>query len=135
MSLGFGRKAHKTTGAEPLAAFAEHERLTAERLKWWSLFLVREQRRLEGIAEAIQGTTRPDLEYVPPLDEIEGGLPPEADYVRRETVDAFLERLDEGTDTEFPEDPGEAPEDGDWVDEILQDGWSREDADGALEAE
>jgi hypothetical protein len=37
-----------------LAAYPEHERKTAERMKWWAVYLIREQRRLQDIAQAIQ---------------------------------------------------------------------------------
>jgi hypothetical protein len=38
---------------DTLTAYADHERTTAQRMKHWSIFLVRE-RRLEGIARTVQ---------------------------------------------------------------------------------
>jgi hypothetical protein len=38
-----------------LQALADHELEAADRMKWWGIFLVREKRRLQGIANAVQG--------------------------------------------------------------------------------
>ncbi len=38
-----------------LRALADHELEAADRMKWWGVFLIREKRRLQGIAAAVQG--------------------------------------------------------------------------------
>jgi hypothetical protein len=37
-----------------LNAYSEHEKLTATRMHWWGVYLVREQRRLQGIADRVR---------------------------------------------------------------------------------
>lgn len=76
-----------------LQAFADHEVEAAERMKWWGVFLVRERRRLQGIAQVVQ-----------PNGSASSGEPESAarnGYVSRETIEALLDRLDEehGLDT------------------------------------
>ncbi len=34
--------------------YIDHERPVAERYRWWGVYLIREKRRLQGIAEAVQ---------------------------------------------------------------------------------
>lgn len=43
-----------TTPTNKLDAYIDHERLVAERYRWWGVYLVREKRRLQGIAEAVK---------------------------------------------------------------------------------
>jgi hypothetical protein len=35
-------------------AFLAHENTVAERYRWWGVYLIREQRRLQAIADAVQ---------------------------------------------------------------------------------
>ena len=37
--------------------YIDHEGPVAERYQWWGVFLIREKRRLQGIAEAVAGGT------------------------------------------------------------------------------
>ena len=37
-----------------MAAYSEHEKLTATRMHWWGVYLIREQRRLQGIADRVR---------------------------------------------------------------------------------
>ena len=37
-----------------LESYAEHEQTVAGRYKWWGVYLIREKRRLGGIAQAVQ---------------------------------------------------------------------------------
>lgn len=41
-----------------LQALADHELEAAERMKWWGVFLIHENRRLQGIAAAVLGGDR-----------------------------------------------------------------------------
>lgn len=43
-----------TDEAARLAAYPDHERKTAERMRWWGVYLIREKRRLQDIASAIR---------------------------------------------------------------------------------
>jgi hypothetical protein len=52
---------------------AEEEKHLAQRMKWWPVFLIREQRRLQGIAERVQGdqtaATAPPVQPPPFVEE------------------------------------------------------------------
>ena len=82
-----------------LEAYADHEQAVAERYKWWGVYLVREKRRLGGIAEAVQAeeAARVTQLRVAPVDEevaqpaIEGTESPD-ELLNR--VDAELEMTD-----------------------------------------
>jgi hypothetical protein len=43
-----------TTRTSKVDTFVDHESLVAERYRWWGVYLIREKRRLGGIAEAVQ---------------------------------------------------------------------------------
>ena len=43
-----------TNAGNRLEAYLEHEGTVAERYKWWGVYLIREKRRLGGIADAVQ---------------------------------------------------------------------------------
>jgi hypothetical protein len=44
-----------------LQALADHELEAADRMKWWGVFLIREKRRLQGIAAAVQGQAKSSI--------------------------------------------------------------------------
>jgi len=54
------------TKTDILDSYVEQEKVVAERYRWWGVYLIREQRRLQGIADVVSGTV-PVPE--PPLDE------------------------------------------------------------------
>ncbi len=81
-----GKQSTKPNGAENLAAYAEHEVLTAERMKWWGVFLIREKRRLQGIADAVNAKA---------LNEtVDASIPPNG-TISRESIEALLDQIDE----------------------------------------
>jgi hypothetical protein len=43
-----------TTRTSKVDTFIDHESLVAERYRWWGVYLIREKRRLQGIADAVQ---------------------------------------------------------------------------------
>jgi len=81
-----------TNEANKLETYADHEGIVAERYRWWGVYLVREKRRLGGIAEAVQAeeaarltgmrAAPPDQEVAQPA--LEGA----------ETPDELLTRVD-----------------------------------------
>jgi hypothetical protein len=42
------------TNDNAMSAYSEHEKLTATRMHWWGVYLIREQRRLQGIADRVR---------------------------------------------------------------------------------
>ena len=96
-----------------LEAYADHEGIVAERYRWWGVYLVREKRRLGGIAEAVQAeeaarVTRMGAETLDPTLAREDGEPVETPDELLTRVDAELEmeealaELDEESGTEEP---------------------------------
>jgi hypothetical protein len=81
-----GQQSSKSGGAENLAAYADHEVLTAERMKWWGVFLIREKRRLQGIADAVNANNK--------AETVEASMPPNG-TISRESIEALLDRIDE----------------------------------------
>jgi len=43
-----------TLRTNTLDAHIDHELAVAERYRWWGVYLIREKRRLQGIAQAVQ---------------------------------------------------------------------------------
>ena len=58
-----------TTKTAKIDSYIDHEGPVAERYKWWGVYLVREKRRLQGIAQAIASG-------VPLAGSMEGGTRP-----------------------------------------------------------
>jgi hypothetical protein len=79
------------TATNALSAYSEHERLTATRMNWWGIFLTRERRRLQAIAERVRAQPA----------EAAGSQTPPPDGGSGETPDELLARLD----NEAPEQP------------------------------
>jgi hypothetical protein len=81
-----------------LSAYSEHERLTAMRMNWWGIFLTREQRRLQAIAERVraQETAQATGQVVAPISaaEVAEMQTPPVDGGTGETPDELLARLD-----------------------------------------
>src|SRR5689334_7705399 len=82
-----------TVRTSKVDTYIDHEAVVAERYQWWGVFLIREKRRLQGIAEAVAGGTplagmsqgtRPSAS-----EDIEDIVPPGA-----ETPDELLTRVD-----------------------------------------
>lgn len=75
-----------------LEAMADHELAVAERYRWWAVYLVREKRRLQGIADAVQAEAAAEATGL----RLTGGLPPiEPDIPEgMETPEDMLTRLD-----------------------------------------
>ena len=69
---------------DPMDVYLEQEKTAAERYRWWGVYLVRERRRLQGIADAVQANLPLDQ---PPVTLPEGVETPEELLVR---VDAEL---------------------------------------------
>ena len=69
---------------DPMDVYLEQEKTAAERYRWWGVYLVRERRRLQGIADAVQANLLVDQ---PPVTLPEGVETPEELLVR---VDAEL---------------------------------------------
>src|SRR5688572_27123619 len=46
-----------TTKTVKMDTYIDHEGPVAERYKWWGVYLVREKRRLDGIAQAVASGT------------------------------------------------------------------------------
>ena len=61
-----------TEETKQLDAYAEHELTVAQRYKWWGVYLVREQRRLAGIAAAVQAEEAARATKLPPVVDDEG---------------------------------------------------------------
>jgi hypothetical protein len=56
-----------TTSTTPLDAITETEKLAAARMKWWGVYLVREKRRLQGIADRVNAqATAQAVGHMPP---------------------------------------------------------------------
>ncbi len=81
-----GKQNAKSNGADSLAAYADHELLTAERMKWWGVFLIREKRRLQGIAEAVNANAINET--------VDTSMPPNG-TISRESIEALLDRIDD----------------------------------------
>jgi hypothetical protein len=69
---------------DPMDVYLEQEKTAAERYRWWGVYLVRERRRLQGIADAVQANLPLDQH---PVTLPEGMETPEELLVR---VDAEL---------------------------------------------
>jgi hypothetical protein len=54
---------------DPMDVYLEQEKTAAERYRWWGVYLVRERRRLQGIADAVQANLAVDQ---PPVTLPEG---------------------------------------------------------------
>ncbi len=56
-----------TTSTTPLDTITETEKLAATRMKWWGVYLVREKRRLQGIADRVNAqATAQAVGHTPP---------------------------------------------------------------------
>lgn len=84
-----------TTKSVKMDTYIDHEGPVAERYKWWGVYLVREKRRLQGIAQAVASGTPLagnssdfDTHPLPPIRLPEGVETPDELLTR---VDAELE--------------------------------------------
>jgi hypothetical protein len=63
-----------TATSRALTSMPDNERLAAQHMKWWPILLIREKRRLNGIAQRVQlddvaqATTKPAIEEPAPAD-------------------------------------------------------------------
>ncbi len=79
-----------STKTAKIDTYIDHEGLVAERYKWWGVYLVREKRRLQGIAQAVAsgtplaGNSEFDTRPIQPVQLPEG----------LETPDELLTRVD-----------------------------------------
>ena len=79
-----------TTKTAKMDTYIDHEGPVAERYKWWGVYLVREKRRLQGIAQAVAsgtplaGSSVFDTRPIQPIQMPEGV----------ETPDELLTRVD-----------------------------------------
>lgn len=79
-----------TVGTNSVEALIDHEALVASRYRWWGVYLVREKRRLQGIAETVQA------EAAQAIVRLEAGQSdPQGDLPDNiESPDALLTRVD-----------------------------------------
>jgi len=76
-----------TTRTSKVDTYIDHEAVVAERYQWWGVFLIREKRRLQGIAEAVAGGT--------PLAGMSQDTRPNAPVQAEEIVPSDVETPDE----------------------------------------
>lgn len=76
-----------TTKTAKIDSYIDHEGPVAERYKWWGVYLVREKRRLQGIAQAVASG-------VPLAGSMEGDTRPILLPEGVETPDELLTRVD-----------------------------------------
>ena len=81
-----------TTQTNHMEAIIDHEGQVAERYRWWGVYLIREKRRLQGIAEVVQARAAQDAVRATPRTPAspERALPSEAPEELLTRVDAEL---------------------------------------------
>jgi hypothetical protein len=113
-----------TAGTNKLDAYVDHERLVAERYRWWGVYLIREKRRLQGIAEAVQAeeaalATRPAREGAETPEELLTRV--DAEIAMVETLTEFEDEEEGETDeTDLDEQPSSKGDEGGLSDEALR---------------
>ena len=104
-----------TTRTSKVDSFIDHESLVAERYRWWGIYLIREKRRLQGIADAVQAEA---AQRVVRSEETTSDLPEgiESPDELLTRVDAEIqlheavEQLDAVEQDETPTEPMPAPD-------------------------
>jgi hypothetical protein len=84
-----------TVRTSKVDTYIDHEGPVADRYKWWGVYLIREKRRLQGIAEAVAGGM--PLAATPDRDDMQPALPIQVDLDLPggiETPDQLLARVD-----------------------------------------
>ncbi len=89
-----------STETSKIDSYLDQEQPTAERYKWWGVYLIREKRRLQGIAEAVQAGEAAEESVLPELAIPDGVETPEELLTR---VDAELDLADAESELETPQ--------------------------------